>query len=184
MRHIILFVALVLISNGAYAQAAALTIDNHSDVCTAYVNVRASDANLSNPLACDIQTCTIVLPPLTTAAFTDPLDVYTSTSYPAGICGAATGFTAGMLAAELASASPQWIWTDATIQFDCPSMPCTEGGCLLSGNVCVAAPTPCFQASGASILWTASVCNPTLSHVDWLPSTTYCFMTDIVIDIW
>ncbi len=184
MKQILFFVALVFISFSADGQNAALTIDNHSDVCTAYVNVKASDATLGNGNACDIQTCTIVVPPLTTFAWTDPVDVYTGTSHPAGICGMATSF--GVAALTTALGSGTWIWTDATIQYICPGTPaCTEGGCLLSANVCFTAPTPCYIAlGGGAITWNSTVCNPPLVRADWLPSGSTCFMTDVIIDIW
>jgi len=181
MKKTMLFAVLALIGNMAFGQAAALKIKNNTQTCTAYVNVWAADATTGNSLACDISTCTIVVPPMTTYSWTDPLDVFTSGSWPAGLCGAASPLSVTGIMAAMAAGT--WIWTDAQIQYSCalplPSPPCTEGGCMLRGNQCPAGPGYCLGSGTAS--WSASVCGG-LSGATWSP-VSYCLNTDITIDI-
>lgn len=177
MKKTVLFAVVAMLCNLAYGQSGALKIKNTTQTCTAYVNIYAVDATTGNFSVCDIVSCTIIVPPLSTTSFADPLAVFTS----GNICGATSPLSvAGILAAEAAGT---WIWTDATIQFSCkPPVPaCAEGGCLLRSAQCLGAPGFCLP-TGVNP-WSASVCTPLLSGASWSPATT-CYMSDVEIDVY
>ena len=182
MKKTVLFAVLALICNLAFGQAGALKISNNTITCTAYVNVWAADATTGNPGRCDISTCTIVVPPSMTYSWTNPLDVFTSGSWPAGICGAASPLSVANVTAAMAAGT--WIWTDAQLQFQCilpfPLPFCSEGGCYLEGGAqCGLGPGTCLGAGGPT--WSASVCSG-LTGASWSPAI-YCFMTNITISV-
>jgi len=182
----VLFALLTLICNLAYSQA-SLTVKNSTQVCTGYLNVWAADATTGNGGRCDISTCTIVIPPMTTWVWTNPVEIMTGgTVFPfapaVGFCGQASPFTAPMLAAALPLGT--WIWTDAQIQYSCQVLPlpnpaCTEGGCFLEGIQCGAGPGTCLGVGGLS--WTPSVCGG-MTGATWSPVAN-CFMTNVTITI-
>jgi len=180
-KLLILFVLLALGRHG-FAQSAALTVYNHNQACSVYVNVQAQDANLSNGSPCDI-VASFLLPPLGFYVYSDPSALMAGV----GFSHVSNPFSSVALTAELASASPNWMWVEVEFQYSCPEPTL----CGIGGNMTENFPALCFPSLCwvlASTSWSApympppvSVCGTT--YATWT-SPGNCVMSDVSIDFY